>query len=65
MVLENTKQNKGCWAEVRAFKTSKLQYSRPDKQSEAKPKVEQDCHPIQKRGEKKREIYRKDGMLYS
>jgi hypothetical protein len=31
MVLENTKQNKGCWAEVRAFKTSKLQYSRPDK----------------------------------
>jgi hypothetical protein len=30
-VLEKTKQNKGFWAELRAFKTSKLQYSRPDK----------------------------------
>jgi len=30
-VFEKTKQNKGCWAELRAFKTSKLQYSRPDK----------------------------------
>jgi hypothetical protein len=31
MVLEKIKQNKGCWAELRAFKTSKLQYSRRDK----------------------------------
>jgi hypothetical protein len=30
-VFEKTKQNKGFWAELRAFKTSKLQYSRPDK----------------------------------
>jgi len=35
-VFEKRKENKGCWAELRAVNTSKLQYSRPDKKSEAK-----------------------------
>jgi hypothetical protein len=38
-VLEKTKQNQGFWAELRAFKTSKLQYSRPDKWSEERLQV--------------------------
>jgi len=44
--LEKIKQNKGCWAELRAVKTSKLQYSSPDRNSEAKLKVEQGSYPM-------------------
>jgi hypothetical protein len=49
MVMEKTKQNKGCWAELRTFKTSKLQYSRPDKRVKQNSKAEQGCYPMSNR----------------